>query len=569
MSVILKSALSPAKWRFALGRNPAVINYTLSVINCVMFCSAKCNALGGVIIAGKKKYGRAWEYSLDMEEINQLSERKGTTQSGKDGPLSLRAFLINFGLVGAIFVVVAFFVPQDPAALGAWVLLPIAFLLVYATITKRTAESVMIATFLALFITWRAKVMVGFCESLFGTITNETNAEILLIVALLGGVIALLEKVGGIESFTRLASKLFKSRRGILGCAFIGTALIALDDYLSILTMGACITPLARRHKISDTMTAFVVGTTSISFSSLIPISVWGIYFAGIISKQDIGAATGLEIFAGAIPFNFFAISMLLMVFLMVFIKFPIIGTLKAAEADPTPPSDVTQSALTSSGGKKAGFFHFLIPVACIVGMSIAFGIIENGTFSVRMVEGLTTTLIVMFVMYLGHGLLSPTEFMNTLLVGIRSMLSPIILMILTLTFVGTVEKLGFVAYTSSYIPVILGGHGWLLPAVIFVGFAAITTCIGSAWAIFALACPIVFPLATAMSVNPVLCVGALCAGVVAGSYLCLYQNDNYVTASATGCTPFDYAFSKLPYGLIGVTIATLGYLAVGWFNLV
>lgn len=64
----------------------------------------------------------------------------------------------------------------------------------------------------------------------------------------------------------------------------------------------------------------------------------------------------------------------------------------------------------------------------------------------------------------------------------------------------------------------------------------------------------------------------ALMGGMVeliegAGGALCLYQSDNYVIASVVGCEPMAHVKSKIPYGIWGVILCTIGYILVGFMT--
>jgi Na+/H+ antiporter NhaC len=82
---------------------------------------------------------------------------------------------------------------------------------------------------------------------------------------------------------------------------------------------------------------------------------------------------------------------------------------------------------------------------------------------------------------------------------------------------------------------------------------------------VFAIAMPVVFPLAEQVGVSTPLMAGALFSASGFGSHACFYSDSTVLTAQGAGCAPFDHAITQLPYALIAAGIAAVGYVLIGW----
>jgi len=103
-----------------------------------------------------------------------------------------------------------------------------------------------------------------------------------------------------------------------------------------------------------------------------------------------------------------------------------------------------------------------------------------------------------------------------------------------------------------------------LLPAIAFVALALVTFATGSFWGVYAIALPIVIPLAQSMEVDTWLAIGAVISAGAFGSHACFYGDATVLSASATGCNNMAHALTQLPYALLSAGIALVIYLILG-----
>ena len=96
-----------------------------------------------------------------------------------------------------------------------------------------------------------------------------------------------------------------------------------------------------------------------------------------------------------------------------------------------------------------------------------------------------------------------------------------------------------------------------------FVTMAFISFTTGSNWGVFAIAMPVVFPLAQEVGVSIPLMAGALFSASGFGSQACFYSDSTVLAAQGSGCPSYEHAMSQLPYALLGASIAALGFLVI------
>ena len=124
-------------------------------------------------------------------------------------------------------------------------------------------------------------------------------------------------------------------------------------------------------------------------------------------------------------------------------------------------------------------------------------------------------------------------------------------------------DTLGLTTFVITHVqPIMTPG---LLPMVIFLTMALLAFATASFWGLFAVAMPIVLPLAMSMDANMPLVVGALISASAFGSHACFYGDSTVLSAQGSGCSPMSHALTQLPYVLIAASISALIFLAAGY----
>ena len=101
------------------------------------------------------------------------------------------------------------------------------------------------------------------------------------------------------------------------------------------------------------------------------------------------------------------------------------------------------------------------------------------------------------------------------------------------------------------------------LPAVTFLTMSFVAFATASFWGIFAVAIPIVLPLADAVGAEMPLVIGALISASAFGSHACFYGDSTVLAARGAGCGVVEHALTQLPYALFAAALAAGGFLVL------
>ena len=441
---------------------------------------------------------------------------------------------------------------------GAVSLIPTALVLLLAIWSHRTLESVICGAILAFLIMdgWQFADRLAVVTT--QVLADESTAWVLLVCGLYGSFIALLVKGGGAYAFGEwLAPKLQGKRSSLLATWLLGLA-IFLDDYLNSLTVGATMKSVTDRFKTSREMLAYVVDSTAAPMCLLIPISSWGVYFAGLLEKNGVAeSGQGIALFVESIPYMFYPLLAIVVVPLVIVGAIPLMGAMRTAEARAEELGDlgvVEDPLLAVEASETATMSVFFLPIGALLFFTIM--------PSVDLLRGVILGIIVTLLQYSVLRVMPMTTLLDTCVDGVKSML-PVLAMLLALfVFVEANQAIGLTDYVIARIEPYLSAA--LLPVLMFIVILLVACTTGSNWGVIAIAMPVAFPLAEAFDVPMPLMIGALLSASCLGSHACFYSDSTILSAQGAGCKTHDHAITQLPYALIGAAGAATLFIVAG-----
>jgi tetracycline resistance efflux pump len=242
----------------------------------------------------------------------------------------------------------------------------------------------------------------------------------------------------------------------------------------------------------------------------------------------------------------------------------PLIGPMKAAEkranetgvlAPPGSEKIDMKAGEQFEVSDKAGVINFFLPILFLIAATVY--------FDLDMQMGVLATCGFIFIFFIARGIITPEEYMDMTLLGLRNMLAPLILVVLAYFFADASEQIGFISYIIDIGRQFMTPQ--LFPLVVFITFGITEFIMGISWGMYVIALPIVIPLASALGADPFLAVGAVCSAGVWGSHICFYSDATILSSSATGCDNFRHAITQLPYGMIGAFLTAVAFLITGY----
>ncbi len=442
---------------------------------------------------------------------------------------------------------------------GALSLIPTLVVLVMAIITKRTIESLLAGALVGLLMFQPLNVITQGSDILLSVLGNDTVTWIILVCGLFGSLIALLVKTGGVLSFGDAVTRRIHTRRQSLLATWGLGLIIFVDDYLNALTISASMKKITDRFNISREKLAYIVDSTAAPICILVPFSTWAVFFAGLLEENNV-AGNGMELYIQAIPFMFYAWIAAALVPLVALGIIPNLGPMRAAEAraeagQPQPDgADDRALEIEDTGKKRPHLLNFLLPIATLI--------FFTWYFEIDVLRGVIVALAVTLVLIAVQRLLSFNDTFDTALDGFKAMIMPLGTLVAGFVLKEVNDLLGLTNYViESVQPLMTAG---MLPAVVFVTMVFLAFATASFWGLFAVAMPIVLPLASSMDAHMPLVVGALISASAFGSHACFYGDSTVLSAQGAGCTPMAHALTQLPYVLIAAAVATGFFIVVG-----
>ena len=513
----------------------------------------------------KRVYGQVSRKHTQLLTLSQM--RRGILQHPRnEKPMTPRQMALQYGLVALFFALSLLLAPRGSA--GPVFLLPLGLMTVYALVTRRTLGSLLISGLLAALLADRSGLACSYTDALLAAVSDPGNVETVFIMALMGGMVSLIEASGAVTAFKKLVDRKVRSARGTK-LALLGImAVTAIDDGLNMLCGASAIRSAADEQHIPREDTGLLLSFLPVPLCSFLPFSIWSIFVVGAIKAACRGGSAA-ALFCRSLPFNFFSILCVLAMLLFCLGLLPRSRALKRAEKRVKEGGNLwpegSERYLTQEEGEVWGrIANLLLPVAVLALTSLAVRSIWSGGFLLDSAVGLVATLLFMFFLYCAQGLMSPEQFLEQLISGIQGMALPILLYLLTACFSALLEQQAMGSFFDAMVERLLPVNP-LLPAVLFLVSSLFATLLGSSWAMFAIAFPVAFHVASAAGLSLPLCVGAVCAAGIAGELNCLFTGYALSVGNAIGCDPKAVLKVRLPYSLLFTGLALLLYAAAGF----
>jgi Na+/H+ antiporter NhaC len=260
-----------------------------------------------------------------------------------------------------------------------------------------------------------------------------------------------------------------------------------------------------------------------------------------------------------SIPYNFYAIIAVIMVFFVIKkdINLKPIGEYKAREF-----------IANNQAKTKANLYDMLLPIGVLVllvpvGLYITGkGDIFQGSGSTSVYYAVVISLLFMYLFFVPRKKLSHKGYFEAFYKGLSDMLPLGIIMILAFLIgkvIGNLDTAGYLSsLVSESIPPIL------IPMLIFLISAITAFATGTSWGTFSVMMPISLAMGADMGLDIPLMIGAVISGGVFGDHASPISDTTIISATATGCEPIDHVRTQLPYALIAGALAAVAFLVAG-----
>ena len=455
-------------------------------------------------------------------------------------------------------------------------ILPPLIAIVLALITKEVYSSLFIGLFsgMIIYTCFTGGNIVSATALTFDMMYSKIadNAYMIIFLALLWAVVLLVSKSGGSMAYGRWAGQKIKSKRAAAFATSLLGILIFIDDGFNCLTVGTVMRPITDRLKISREKLAYIIDATAAPVCIIAPVSSWAVAVASEVSDS-----TGFNVFLKTIPYNFYALMTILMVFLISFTGRDFGPMKKAEERVLKETSD--EQGKTAADDTDGNVIDLVLPIlvliiCAILGMAYVGGFFDGVSFSeaigynptAGLSLGAFAGLMTAMLLYLPRKLMKPKEFIDCIVNGIGNIVPPMLILILSWTLGGVCRQLigtgvfisGFVADANISLK--------LLPVLIFVIAALMSFSMGTSWGTFGILIPIVTMICEPESARMLLipALGATLAGSVYGDHCSPISDTTILASTGADCKHIRHVETQLPYATLVAVICAIGYLIVG-----
>ena len=446
---------------------------------------------------------------------------------------------------------------------GFWSVVPPILTIVLALVTKNVFFSLLIGIFTS------SMVLCG------GSPLTITLISFLLI----GALIYLIEKSGGVEGFTEVMLKkraLIKTKRGANIFTWLLGIIIFTSGSLSCMVTGSVSRPFNDALKVPHEKSAFIVHATSTPWCVLFPLSGWLAALAGYLTSGGVPENEAISVLLRSIPLNFYCI---LAVFgtLAVSLFGINIGPMRKAEerAEKTGALDnpgrggaLTEEAMSPSKAKPR-VLNMLLPMGVLIATILAVltitgkGNPTQGAGMQSLLWGCILAVLTICILCVAQKLFSVDEVINEMFKGMGTMLPVAGILLFGFTMGNLVKDLDTGNYLTSVFMGVLSPA--LLPALSFLLCMILSFATGTSMGTMAIMSVICLPMAISMGISIPLVAGAVFGGSIFGDHSSPISDTTIMSCATTGCDIIDHVKTQMPYVLIFAAISLVLYVVLGF----
>ena len=467
----------------------------------------------------------------------------------------------------------------------AWAILPPLVAIVLALITKEVYSSLFIGILTGAVIYAGADfggiVNHALQDGIIGSLSDPGDVGILVFLVILGIIVALMNLSGGSKAFGKWALRRVRSRAAAQAATVILGMIIFVDDYFNCLTVGSVMKPVTDEFNVSRAKLAYLIDATAAPVCIIAPISSWAAAVSGFVEGQN-----GISVFIHCIPYNFYALFTIAMMFGLIFMKFDFSNMatyeMNAVEkGDLFTVDDINAEAANDAdaGNDKGIVLDLVLPVVilvicCVFGMVYTGGIFDGESFvnsfansdaTYGLPLGAFVALVIIVIYFVCRRTITFTECMSCVPEGFKQMVSPILVLTLAWSLNSMTSSLGLADFVANLVQGMNGAVMGLIPAALFVIACLLAFASGTSWGTFGMMIPIGLAITQSQPQLTMPILAACMAGGVYGDH-CSPVSDTTIMASAgAACNHLSHVTTQLPYATTVAAVSAICYVISGF----
>ena len=509
-------------------------------------------------------------------------------------------------LLLSLIPTVALFAEGDGGSgFGILSLLPPLLAIVLAFLTRQVILSLFLGVFSGALMLNGWNPIIAFLRTLdqymIGSLAGSWYAAIIIFTLSIGGMIGIVNKMGGTQAIANALAKKAKTPRSAMVVTAILGVVVFFDDYANTLIVGPTMRPLMDKMKVSREKLSYIVDSTAAPVVGLALISTWVGMELGLFG--DAFAALGVDInpfgvFIRTIPYTFYNIFALVLVFtlaargrdfgpmLKAEKRARLTGQVHREDANLMWPDETEKL----KEGITLRASNAIVPIVTLVvvsfvglwyngydpesglawyslkGIQESFG---NSDASVVLLWASITAAIVAGIMAMSQKIMKLNEVFDAFVGGSKSLIITAIILILAWSLGAVVSEIGTADYLVSAVSDKVPGG--IIPIVVFLISMTVAFSTGTSWGTMAIVIPLAVPLAAAYvqgdpSQAPLVmaALSAVLSGSIFGDHCSPISDTTIMSSMASGSDHIDHVKTQVPYALTGAAITFISYLLVG-----
>ncbi len=445
-----------------------------------------------------------------------------------------------------------------------------------------------------------------FSVFIINALANPDHAAIIAFSMMIGGMVGIITRNGGMSSVVRMVVSRAKTAVGGQVAIWLMGLMIFFDDYANTMVVGNTARPITDHLKISREKLAYIVDSTAAPVVCLALITTWIGYEVSLIDQalqgiDELAGYAAYSVFLSSIPYSFYPI-------LAVFFVIVVASTGRdmgpmykaevrarqgavaplAAEELPAMSGDTLEPKENIPLRAANAFIPILV---MIIGLGTGLYVtgtsaLGPGDHAVRDIIGASNAYQAMmwssFIgaltaagLSIGQRILNAHETVDAWYGGARATLFGMI----TLVLAWSMSDITAALDAKGYLIMILGDTMPVafVPAIVFMLAAVTAFSTGTSWGTMGILMPLAIPLAWAvMTVNGmadpagmhILYSATACvlAGAVWGDHCSPISDTTVLSSIASGCDHIEHVRTQMPYALlVGAVAIALGTIPAGY----
>jgi len=497
-------------------------------------------------------------------------------------------------------------------AATAWTLIPILLTIICVFVSRRILLSMFVGIIAAAFMASNfqlfdtviliERTMTGIlfsdADTALFSVFSRWYMSIIIFLLGLGIVTSTVVLTGGAKAFVNSVSRRVKTRKGVQFVTVIVGIVLMIDDYFNAMVNGNIAKTMSEKHNLSRARSSYIVDSIAAPICIVAPVSSWAVAIMGNMERvyETIGVEgrTVFIDFISMIPFQFYVFAAIGLVLITICTDFNMFSMKKYEKRINEDGVDLGAEEndvglLVGEQSTKGTLFDFWAPIICLAFATVAtmfftglqradwvagdyytpiHGVLANMSLSMSLLMGGIAAIVSSMYIAARHvkkGEVTKQQYWKSIVAGLKSMLNPIAILILSWTIstlIGYLEVGDWVAYILYE----AGIYGGFIPFIMFVSAALLAFAIGTSWGTFAIVLPIAGAVVSATGNMHLLLpsMAAVLSGAVFGDHSSPISDTTVLASAGTSCKVLSHFESQLPYAILAAILTSIGFLFFG-----